>query len=394
MVAAYKTAYQQLRLTKGAASSPLYPGIREVVEALAAEEETLLGIATGKSRRGLLALLENHGWQRHFVNIQVADDHPSKPHPSMLLTALAETGLEAGQAVMIGDTTFDMEMAGAAGIPFVGGRLGVSCARPSDRRAGDRDRGGAVAGRHREGNGRGCMSEWAPKRFWKLTEVRPEGAGFTVTLDGRPVRTPAKAPLIVPSLAMAEAIAAEWDAQVETVDPREMPVTRGANAAIDKVRIQHDEVAELLAAYGDSDLLCYRADSPEALVARQAEAWDPLLDWLEEAFGVRLTVQSGVMYVAQPPAALARLRAEVHGMTDFELAGFHDLVSLSGSLVLGLAATRDLRPVEELWALSRVDETWQAEHWGVDEEAAEDEAVKRDSFLNAKRFYDAARLPG
>ena len=120
MVAAYKTAYQQLRLTKGAASSPLYPGIREVVEALAAEEETLLGIATGKSRRGLLALLENHGWQRHFVNIQVADDHPSKPHPSMLLTALAETGLEAGQAVMIGDTTFDMEMAGAAGIPFVG----------------------------------------------------------------------------------------------------------------------------------------------------------------------------------------------------------------------------------------------------------------------------------
>ena len=235
------------------------------------------------------------------------------------------------------------------------------------------------------------MSEWAPKRFWKVTEVREEGEGFGVTLDGRPVKTPAKAALVVPSRTLAEAIAAEWEAQTEVVDPRTMPATRGANAAIDKVAKQHGEVAEMLAAYGDSDLLCYRADGPEELCARQATQWDPMLDWLEESFGVRLSVQAGVMHVAQPDKGLAVLAAEVHRMTEFELAAFHDLVSLSGSLVLGLAATRDARPIDELWSLSRLDETWQAEQWGEDEEAAESAAVKRESFLNAKRFYDAVQ---
>ena len=235
------------------------------------------------------------------------------------------------------------------------------------------------------------MSDWAPKRFWKITEVQEADGGFGVALDGRPVKTPAKAALVVPTRAMAEAIAAEWDAQQDKVDPRTMPATRGANAAIDKVRLQHGEVADLLVAYGDSDLLCYRADSPAELVARQAEGWDPLLDWLEEAYGVRLAVRSGIIHVAQEPAALDRLRAEVHAMTDFELAAFHDLVGLSGSLVIGLAATRDAQPITTLWDLSRIDETWQAEQWGVDEEAAEAEAVKRESFLHAKRFYDSAR---
>lgn len=120
LVEAYKAEYQRLRKEGGAQSSPLYPGIREVVETLAAEDETLLGIATGKSRRGLVALLGNHGWEKTFTNIQVSDDHPSKPHPSMLLAALSETGLDAAQAVMIGDTTFDMDMAAAAGIKFIG----------------------------------------------------------------------------------------------------------------------------------------------------------------------------------------------------------------------------------------------------------------------------------
>lgn len=140
MVGAYKTAYQALRIRGGAASSPLYPGIREVVEGLAREEETLLAIATGKSRRGLLALLDNHGWQRTFVSLQVADDHPSKPHPSMLMTALAETGVPVEQAVMIGDTTFDMEMAGAAGMGFVGVSWGYHPASALTRARGIVDR--------------------------------------------------------------------------------------------------------------------------------------------------------------------------------------------------------------------------------------------------------------
>lgn len=236
------------------------------------------------------------------------------------------------------------------------------------------------------------MSEWAPKRFWKVASVSEGPEGFGVTLDGRAVRTPAKAQLIVPTRTMAEAIAAEWDAQGDHVDPRTMPATRGANAAIDKVTVQHAEVADMLAAYGATDLLCYRAESPAELIARQAEQWDPLLDWLEETYGARLVTSVGVMHVAQTDEALARLTREVHALSAFELAAFHDLVSLSGSLVIGLAATRDAWPIEELWAVSRLDEDWQAEQWGVDEEAAEVAAIKRESFLNAKRFYDASRI--
>lgn len=236
------------------------------------------------------------------------------------------------------------------------------------------------------------MSEWAAKRFWTRTEISEASDGFGVTLDGRPVRTPAKAPLIVPTRALAEAIAVEWDAQAEVIDPNTMPATRGANAAIDKVRVQHGDVADMLAAYGDSDLLCYRADAPVELVARQAEAWDPLLDWLAATYGTRLVVQAGVMYVAQPPEAMARLRAAVLDFSAFELAGFHDLVSLSGSLVIGLAAVHDAQPIGQLWDLSRIDESWQAEQWGVDDEAAEVAEIKRESFLQAKRFFDACRI--
>ena len=125
------------------------------------------------------------------------------------------------------------------------------------------------------------MSDWAPKRFWTRTEVTEEPEGYGIALDERKVQTPAKVALILPSRALAEVVAAEWDAQTDKVDPRTMPATRGANAAIDKVRHQHGEVAAMLADYGDSDLLCYRAASPAELVARQAAAWDPMLDWLD-----------------------------------------------------------------------------------------------------------------
>lgn len=236
------------------------------------------------------------------------------------------------------------------------------------------------------------MSEWAPKRFWKSVDVTDVDGGFSVTLDGRAVRTPAKQLLTLPTQALADAIAAEWDAQTEKVDPRTMPVTRGANAAIDKVAVQHADVADMLAAYGDSDLLCYRAESPEGLIQRQAEAWDPLLDWAEARFGGRLVVQSGVMHSAQDPVLLAAMAKAVHDMSPFELAGFHDLVSLSGSLVIGFAAAWDQSPAEALWDVSRIDEDWQAEQWGVDEEAAEAAGIKRESFLNAKQFFDAARV--
>ena len=238
------------------------------------------------------------------------------------------------------------------------------------------------------------MSAWAAKRFWKSASVVELPDGFTVHLDDRAVKTPAKAPLIVPTRAMADAIAAEWDAQEGVIDPRTMPVTRSANAAIDKVAVQHAEVAQMIADYGDSDLLCYRAPGPVALIERQSQLWDPLLDWAAEALGVHLSTASGVIHVPQDHAALERLSARVHALDPFALAAFHDLVSLSGSLILGFAAMLDYRPADEIWRLSRLDEDWQIEQWGSDEEAEAMGETKRSAFLHAKYFYDLSRPLG
>lgn len=231
------------------------------------------------------------------------------------------------------------------------------------------------------------MAEWAPKRFWKETAVAAEGAGFTVHLDGRPVRTPAKAALILPTRALAEAVAAEWQAQEGKIDPGTMPATRTANSAIDKLARQQAEVVEMLAAYGETDLLCYRAERPLALAARQAGVWNPLLAWAEAEFGAALNVTAGVLPVEQPAESLARLRAGVAGLDPFRLAAFHDLVAISGSLVLALAVVRGRIAPDEAWEASRIDETWQNEQWGIDEEAARAESVKRRAFTDAWRFF-------
>mgnify|MGYP001826771603 FL=1 len=234
------------------------------------------------------------------------------------------------------------------------------------------------------------MSEWALKRFWQDATIETEADGFSVRLDGRPVRTPGKRLLSVPTELMAQRIAAEWQAQTEAIDPTTMPWTRSANSALDKVSAQRDEVRDHLLGYAGTDLLSYRADSPEGLVERQAKAWDPLLDWLESEYGVRLAVTRGVMPVAQDPDSLVRLRKAMDPMSDFHLTGFHDIVGLSGSYVLALAAIENQAPAGHIWALSRIDEDWQAEQWGVDEDAAETAEVKKAAFCHATEFYDAA----
>lgn len=236
------------------------------------------------------------------------------------------------------------------------------------------------------------MSEWKARRFWKDATVEAEGDGFTVHLDGRPVRTPGKSPLVVPTQEMAEAITREWAAQKDTIDPTTMPVTRSANSAIDKVAPQLAEVAQMLADYGDADLICYRAAEPLELVARQSAAWNPLLDWAQATFDARLIPVQGVMHAPQSPVALQRLTAPLHQMNAFELTGVHDLVSLSGSLVVGLAVTREYMPAEALWSLSRIDEIWQQEQWGVDDEAAAMAENKRTAFLNSWKFYRLTRF--
>lgn len=230
------------------------------------------------------------------------------------------------------------------------------------------------------------MSGWKARRFWKSVSVVAEGAGWGVRLDARPVRTPGKTLLIVPTEAMASAIAAEWEAQKGEVRPATMPMTRAANSALDKIAVQFDEVADLIAAYGGSDLLCYRATGPAALVARQQAAWDPLLDWAAQHLGAPLRVTAGVVPVAQPQDSLDRLAALVHGFDPFRLMALHDLVSISGSLVIGLAVAQGRIDVQAGWDASRIDETWQTEQWGRDEEAAAQEALKREALEDAARF--------
>lgn len=232
------------------------------------------------------------------------------------------------------------------------------------------------------------MSGWKAKRFWKEAKPIETEGGWAIHLDTRAVKTPAKAPLIVPTRALAEAIAREWDAQQGEIRPEQMPVTRAANSAIDKVTPQYDAVVAMLADYAGTDLLSYRAAEPAGLVARQAAAWDPLLDWAAQRHGARLTVTSGVIPVAQDPVALAALHEALRVQGPYRVTALHDLIAISGSMVIGLALGEGVIDLDTAWRASRVDEHWQIEQWGPDDEAAEIEAIKREAMQNALRFLD------
>jgi len=230
------------------------------------------------------------------------------------------------------------------------------------------------------------------RRFYKEAQVAPRGAGgFALLLDGRPVKTPAKAALDVPRPALAEAIAEEWAAQGDQVDPRSMPLTGLANAAIDRVSPDPAAFAAGLARYGESDLICYRADGPERLVARQAERWDPFLAWARGRYDVELKVVHGVMHRPQPAATVARLAQAVAARDAFALAGLSPLVTVSGSLVIALALAERAFGLEEAWSASALDDEWQIEKWGEDAEAALALANRRRDFEAAARFLELLR---
>lgn len=228
---------------------------------------------------------------------------------------------------------------------------------------------------------------WKPKRFWKDATVGACEGGFTVRLDARPVRTPGKNLLVVPTRALAQAIADEWQAQQGLVRPETMPFTRAANSALEKVMPQFDEVVSLLAAYGDADVLCYRATAPVELIALQQTAWDPLLEWSARDLGAPLVAVAGVMHIPQPAASTARLHQMTAALSAFQVAAFHDLVMLSGSLVLAFAVTRGRLTPEEAWVISRIDESYQAALWGEDSEAAALAETKRLAFHQASAFW-------
>jgi chaperone required for assembly of F1-ATPase len=201
------------------------------------------------------------------------------------------------------------------------------------------------------------------KRFWTSVSI---DADHVVRLDGKPVRTPGRRPLTLPQPALAEAVAEEWRAVGDTVDPRLMTLTGLANAAIDRIEPDPSAFAASLAAFAESDLLCYRADSPPALVERQAALWDPLLDWARTRYDVHFEVTAGIMHRPQPPATLARLRDAVTARSAFELAGLSPIVTISGSLVAALALIEHAATAEAVWRAAELDEDFQAEQWGRD----------------------------
>lgn len=225
------------------------------------------------------------------------------------------------------------------------------------------------------------------KRFYKKVGVADRG----ILLDGKAPKTPRGAALVLPTDALAEAVAEEWRAQGDEIVPAAMPLTKLANTAIDGVAERRDEVVAEIAAFARHDHLCYRTDTPAELVARQNAAWDPLLDWVAERYGAPLLTAHGITSIAQPEASLAALREAVEAFDPFTLAALHVVASIAGSLTLALAVADKRLTVDEAFAASQVDERYQAEKWGQDAEAEARARHLAKELDAAARFMDLAR---
>ena len=239
--------------------------------------------------------------------------------------------------------------------------------------------------------GKEPMAPPPPKRFYADVTVAPAEGGFAILLDGKPVRTPRKQPLKVPTRPLAEAIAAEWAAQRERVDPSSMPLSKLAITAIDGVATHMGDAASDIVKFAGSDLLCYRAEDPEALKALQAAAWDPMLRWAEAELGARFSTAKGVMPVSQSPEALERVAAAVAPFDAMALTSLHVLTTLTGSAILALAHAAGCISAEEAWAAAHVDEDWQVSRWGIDVEAAERRARRWAEMQAASLFLELLR---
>ena len=226
------------------------------------------------------------------------------------------------------------------------------------------------------------------KRFWKDVAVEPEGEGWGIRLDGRPVKTPARVALSVPTSALAEAIADEWRSVGDTIDPRTMPLTGLANAAIDRVAPAKETFTEGIARYAEADLACYRAEGPQPLIERQEQSWDALLAWARRRYDVDFVTTSGLMHVAQPAATVEQLSHAVAALDAWQLAGLSPLVTISGSLLAGLAVLEKSLSPEKAWNAVTVDDRWQIEQWGADAEAEAALDNRRHDFLAAARFLE------
>lgn len=232
----------------------------------------------------------------------------------------------------------------------------------------------------------------APRRFYKSATSEHGEGGWHVLLDGKVLRSPAKLDFALPTRALAEAIAAEWDAQGEKVDPRAMPMMQLAATAVDRIAADRGRVIAETAAYGGSDLVCYRADAPADLVARQVAAWQPLVAWVAERYDVALAVTTGVVAVPQPPHALASFRRVLEGADLFALTAIATLAAAAGSLVIALALAEGRLTPAQAEEAALLDELYQAEKWGSDPEAEARRAGIRRDLADGLRFLVLSRL--
>jgi len=228
------------------------------------------------------------------------------------------------------------------------------------------------------------------KRFYEAATVEPEAEGFSVRLDGKPVKTPMVRPVVLPTEAAAALVAAEFAAQKEKIDPVTMPVTRLVNTAIDGVATDTQVVLEDVLRFSSSDLVFYRADSPDALVHRQAEAWDPIIDWARSTLGARFFLAEGVMHVEQPREAITAVGVHLRQREEpFRLAALHVITSITGSALLALAFEAGAIDAEAVWLAAHVDEDWNIEQWGLDDEAAARRAFRKRDMLGAVALIEA-----
>jgi len=227
------------------------------------------------------------------------------------------------------------------------------------------------------------------KRVYKSVSTEAVPGGWIARLDKRELLSPAKAPLIFPTARLADLAAAEWDAQKTDIRPDTMPINQLAATAVDLVARKRDEIVEATAAYAETDLVCYRATSPEGLVERHAAAWDPLLAWALSRYDAPLEVHAGVLPKPQPPASLATYRRVVAALDDWTLSAVQTATHAAGSLIIALALLEAKLDAEGAFAASQVDETWQIEKWGEDAEATQRRARLRGDLESATRFLDA-----
>jgi chaperone required for assembly of F1-ATPase len=230
-----------------------------------------------------------------------------------------------------------------------------------------------------------------PKRFYERVETEDGAGGASLRLDGKPVRTPGKAALVLPAKALAEAVAAEWRGQGERIDPATMPLTRLANSVIDGVKGREDAVRDDILGYGRSDLVCYRAEGPEKLVALQTRHWDPVVAWAKKELHAPMHLAEGVMHVAQDEASLEAIAARLAAFDAWSLAAVHVMTGLTGSALLALAVALGRLSPDQAWAAAHVDEDWQISQWGEDDEAKARRENRHRDFAAAARLLTLLR---